>query len=319
MKILITETDYFCEDLQEMLQQIGDVKVIDTNMESLLESIESIDILLIGLEITINRKIIEKAKNLKIIGTPTTGLDHIDIKAANEKNIEIISLKGDFDFTDKIHASFEHTIALMLAIMRKIPFAFESVKNYSWERKKYVGHELKNKVLGILGYGRIGKKVAKICSQFQMKVIANDIDFEKIKNDGFEAVSKEELFRKSNIIIICVPLKESTINLVNKKEILLMKEGSWIINTSRGRIINEDALLEALKTEKLTGVAVDVLSTENTSSHPHSNKLIEYSRTHDNIIITPHIAGSTFESMSMTGNYIVEKILKFLRNDKKSV
>ena len=98
-----------------------------------------------------------------------------------------------------------------------------------------------------------------------------------------------------------------------------MKEGSWIINTSRGRIINEDALLEALKTEKLTGVAVDVLSTENISSHPHSNKLIEYSRTHDNIIITPHIAGSTFESMRMTGNYIVEKILKFLRNDKKSV
>ncbi len=312
MKILITEKDYFNEDIQEMLHQLGEVKVIDTKMENLLEFIENIDILLIGLEFTIDRNIIEKAKNLKVIGTPTTGLDHIDIEAANERNIKILSLKGDFDFTDKIHASFEHTIALMLTIMRKIPFAFESVKNYSWERKRYVGHELKNKVLGILGYGRIGKKVAKICTQFQMKVIANDIDFEKIKKDGFKAVSKEDLFRKSNIIIICVPLKESTINLVDKKEFLLMK-GGWIINTSRGRIINEDALLEALKTEKLTGVAVDVLSTENTSSHPHSNKLIEYSRTHDNIIITPHIAGSTFESMRMTGRYIAEKIINIFK------
>ncbi len=310
MKVLITETDYFGEDIQKMLQKLGKVKVIDTSMERLLESVEDIDILLIGLDLPIERKVIEKGKNLKAIGTPTTGIDHIDIKAAKEKNIKIISLKGEYDFLDKIHASFEHTMALMLTILRKIPYAFESVKNFSWERKKFVGYELKNKTIGILGYGRIGKKVANICLHFKMKVIANDINMEKIKDDGFEAVLKEELFKRSDIVVISVPLEENTINLVDKKEIFQMKDGSWIINTSRGRIINDYALLEALKSKKLAGAAVDVLSTENTASHPQSNKLIEYSRIHDNLVITPHIAGSTIESMRMTGRFIAEKVLK---------
>lgn len=315
MKILITEADYFPKDVQEMLKELGDVNVIETNMNILIDSIRDIDILLIGLELNINKNVLDSANKLKIIGTPTTGLDHIDLNIAKEKGISIISLKGDYKFTDKIHASYEHTIALILTLIRKIPSAFDSVKNYSWERKKFVGHELKNKTLGILGYGRIGKKVAKICSQFQMKVIANDLSNERIKKDGFEAVTKKGLFQKADIVIICVPLEESTINFVNEKEISLMKNGSWIINISRGKILNEEALLQVLNNHKLAGAAVDVLSTENTPSHPFSNKLIEYAINHDNLIITPHIAGSTFESMRMTGYYIAEKVIKLIKNN----
>ena len=310
LKILITEDDYFPYDIQEMLKEIGEVKVITTSIDSLIENIRDVDIIFIGLELNINRRILEIAENLKVIATPTTGLDHIDIETANKKNIKIFSLKGDFEFTDKIHASYEHAIALMLALLRKIPSAFESVKQFSWERKKFVGNELKDKTLGILGYGRIGRKIAKVCSQLQMNIIATDLSVQFIQNDGFKAVSKNDLFKDSDIIIICVPLKESTINFVNRKEFGLMKNGTWIINISRGKIVNEEALLEALYSGKLTGAANDVLSTENTPSHPQSNKLIEYARSHNNLLITPHIAGSTFESMSMTGLHIAKKVIK---------
>lgn len=314
MKFLITEPDYFYEDIQNLFKEYGEVKIIDASMEKLLSSIKDIDVLLVSLELNINRKVIEMAKNLKIIGTPTTGLDHIDLKAAKENNIKIVSLKGDFDFLKKVDATFEHNIALLLTLLRKIPSAFDSVKKKSWERKKFVGYELKNKTIGILGYGRLGRKVAKLCSNFKMKVIANDLTDIDIKENGFQFISKEELFKRSDIISIHIPLEESTVNLIDKKEIALMKPGSWIINTSRGEIINEDALLDALQSGKLAGAAVDVLSSEFTPNHPHSNKLIEYAITHDNLIITPHIAGSTVESIRMTGLHIAKKIINIIKN-----
>ncbi len=313
MKILITEPDYFYKDVQKLLEEIGEVKVIEASMTQLLESIEDIDIFLGSLELNINKKVIKLAKKLKIIGTPTTGLDHIDLKAAKERNINVISLKGDYEFIKEIDATFEHTIALMLSLIRKIPYAFESVKRFSWERKKYVGRELKHKTIGILGYGRLGRKVAKLCSHFKMKVIAYDLNNLDIKKDGFEFVPKAELFKNSDILSIHVPLEESTINLVDKEELALMKSNSLIINTSRGKIINDEALLEALENGKITGAALDVLSSENTQSHPHSNKLIEYARKHDNLIITPHIAGSTIESMRMTGLHIAKKVIETIK------
>ncbi|MFX1256322.1 MAG: NAD(P)-dependent oxidoreductase [Promethearchaeota archaeon] len=314
---MITEPDYFYEDVQKLLQEVGEVKLIEASMTNLLESIEDIDVYLGSLELNLNEKVINIAKKLKIIGTPTTGLDHIDLTAAKNRNIKIISLKGDYEFIKEVDATFEHTIALMLSLIRKIPFAFASVKNNSWERKKFVGRELKHKTIGILGYGRLGRKVANICSHFKMFVIVNDLNDINIKKDGFEFVSKEELFRNSDILSIHIPLEESTVDLVDKEDLALMKSDSFIINTSRGKIINDEALLDALENGKIAGAAVDVLSTENTPSHPYSNKLIEYAKKHDNLLITPHIAGSTIESMRMTGLHIAKKVIEIIKKDYK--
>jgi D-3-phosphoglycerate dehydrogenase / 2-oxoglutarate reductase len=307
--ILITEEDYFHKSLQAKLAKIGDVQVIKPS--ALKQHIADADIILISLESKIDKPLIDKAKKLKIIGTPTTGLDHIDTDYAKTKGIEVISLKGDIKFLEDIDATAEHTIALLLSLIRKIPSAFNSVLNYSWDRKKFMGSELKYKTMGIIGCGRLGKKVAAIAQAFRMNVIYYD----KNPTNGFEFVSKEELLKKSDIISIHLPLEPQTVNYLSKGEFNLIKKGAILINTSRGKIIDEEVLLEALKNKKLAGAAVDVLATENTEYHPKTNKLIAYAKEHDNLIITPHIAGTTQESMHMTAEHIVEKVIKKVKDN----
>ncbi|RJQ17646.1 hydroxyacid dehydrogenase [Candidatus Woesearchaeota archaeon] len=309
MHIVITEPDIYSTKSIEKLRDLGEVTLLHPSKKEVLQHIESANVLLIGLQLFVDEEIIEKGKKLKIIGTSTTGTDHIDIKKAEQQNISIVSLKGDLQILEQIDATAEHTIALMLALFRKLPDAYASVKEYRWERKLFVGHELKNKTLGILGFGRLGKKVAALGKAFGMKVMVHD---KKQVTKEYSSVSKNELFQTADIVSVHVSLEDDTVHLVSTKEFSLMKRGSWLINTSRGKIVDDDALLDALNSGKLAGAAVDVLSTENTPGHPKNNKLIAYARSHNNLIITPHIGGSTFESLDLTSSYLVEKIKKHL-------
>jgi D-3-phosphoglycerate dehydrogenase len=267
--------------------------------------------LIVRLAHRIDREIIDTGENLEVISTATTGLNHIDTDYAKEKKIDILSLKGETKFLEDIHATAEHTWALILALIRKVPQSFQSVKKGEWDRDSFKGRELHGATLGIVGFGRIGKKIAKYGQAFGMEVIAYTKDtIEQV--DGVSLVdSLSTLLEKSDIVSIHVPLNSTTRMMFRDKEFNIMKKGSILINTSRGEIIDEDALMNAIKYGFLAGAALDVLEDEVALIRKRKSKIIEFAKNEDRIIITPHIGGATIESMEKTEIFMADKLVNY--------
>lgn len=321
MNIFITEPEQYSEKALALYRLLGEVKLAPQFKlrSELLLQLKDCEILVIRLGLVIDKELIDAAPNLKIIASPTTGLNHIDVEYAKSKNIKVVSLKGETEFLRTVHATAEHTMALMLALTRKLPSSFESVKSGIWNRDLYKGTELAGKTLGIVGFGRLGSKVAKYAEIFGMRVIAYDpyVSDEIVTRANVEPVSFEALLVASDVVSVHVSLSDETRGMIGAYECGLMKKGAMLINTSRGEIIDEKALLNALQSEQLAGAALDVLTDElqwgeskKISGNGTSEALIEYARTHDNCIITPHIGGATKESMEKTEIFIAERITR---------
>lgn len=305
-KILITEKKDFSSKAIKLLEKRGfKVDLQDLNYNNLIKIIKKYDGMIIRLGIKIDKKMIDKGNNLKFIATPTTGLDHIDIDYALKKGIKIISLKNEKRFLNQITPTAELTFGLILTLLRKIPEANISVKKNIWDRDLFIGEDLKNKNLGIVGLGRLGLQVAKIGKAFKMNIAYYDPYVNNKKYNNKKTL--KSLLEWSDIISLHVHLNNQTINLINKTNLKYMKPNSYIINTSRGEIINEKDLLYALNHKLIKGAALDVLSNELNNSKKISSKLIDYSKNNNNLIITPHIGGATKESMRMTEEFIIKK------------
>jgi D-3-phosphoglycerate dehydrogenase len=245
--------------------------------------------------------IIEAAKNLKVIGRAGSGLDNVDKTAATKKGIVVMNTPGGNTIT-----TAEHTIALMVSLARQIPQATMSMKSGKWEKKKFMGVELFNKTLGIVGIGNIGSQVARRMQAFSMNIIAFDpfLSEEKAKDMGVEKVSLKELFKRADFITIHTPLTPETKNLINKEVIKTMKPGVRIINCARGGIINEKDLYDALVEGKVAGAALDVLEKE----PPENNPLL----TLDSVVTTPHLGASTREAQENVAVAVAEQIVDYL-------
>lgn len=309
-KILNTIGDSFSKEAKKILGIFGDVDYFLLTQEELKEKIPDYDLLLVGLGLNITKEVIDKGKNLKIIATATTGLDHIDIDYAKKHGIKIVSLRGENDFLDTITGTAELAFGLMIDLLRFIPHAFEDVKSYHWNRDAFRGKVLRGKTFGILGLGRLGRMMAKYAKAFEMRVIYFDPNS---NNEKYEKVDFETLIRESDILSIHVHLSDETENIINAEVFDKMKDSAMLINTSRGKIVNEDDLLRFLNSQKIGGYATDVLSGElnfdkNFSNHP----LVEYAKNNKNLIIVPHIGGMTNESREMTDIFIAEKIKKVI-------
>jgi len=306
MKILITEPANFSENSVNLLRQHGfKVDLKDVSRNELKKIIKNYDGLFVKLKINIDRSLLSKSK-LKFIATPTTGTNHIDEEYAKNKNIEIISLKGEVEFLKNITGTAELTFGLLFAVLRKICPAFDSVKNNKWVRDKFIGNELKGKTLGIVGLGRLGKMVARIGDAFQAKVVYYD---PYVSDHKYANLSLTDLASTADIISIHVPLNEKTTHLINEKILNRCKSTCIIINTSRGEIIKEEALIEALIAKKIAGVGLDVLENEIEKTNIY-NKIIKYAKNNNNIVITPHIGGATWEGLIQTQDFITKKIIK---------
>ena len=315
IKILNSESKDYSQEAYSVLLSLGSVQQSNLNRKSLLELIPEYDVLIVRLGNYIDKEIIDTATNLKAIITATTGLNHIDVKYANQKNVEIISLQGEYEFLKNISATSEHTIGLLLSLLRNIPSASNSVKDSIWDRNLYKGKEISGKIFGILGYGRIGIKVARYAKAFGAKVIVHDVKKITSEEEGIVVVDTlDELLKNCDILSIHVPFNQSTSNLIDQYKIDKMQKTSIIINTSRGEIINETDLLTALKSSRISGAALDVLAGEHLNTIKQSHPLIEYAKNHDNLIITPHIGGATYESMHKTEIYMAEKLSKWVKS-----
>jgi D-3-phosphoglycerate dehydrogenase len=311
-RILNAEPENYSERALEILQGAGSVEMRPLDRNGLLLSVKDVDVLIVRLRFQVDEEVFSAAPNLKAIVSATTGLDHIDLKEAEQRGVKVLSLRGETDFLRSIPATAELTWGLLLALTRNIPAAFGSVVQGRWQRDHYKGHDLAGKRLGILGLGRIGSMVARYGLAFGMQVFAYDPNPTLWVRGVKETGSMEELLSLSDVFSIHVPLKPETIKLIGAAELRLLPVGSVLLNTSRGDILDEEALLEALKSGQLAGAGLDVLSNERSESLI-SSPLIEYARTNPNLILTPHIGGATYESMAATEVFMAEKLVQYLR------
>ena len=297
-------------EVLEPLKEVGEVTIGPEDQKKLVEMIPEYDVYMTSLRTMVDKEVLDRADKLKVVLTPSTGLDHIDMKEAERKGVTVLGLKGEYDFLKSVTATAEMAVCLMLAVVRQLPAAFDAAKQGFWARDVFRGHQIAYKTLGILGYGRLGGMMAEYGNAFRMNVIACDIkDFEV---EGVKKVDFDTLLKESDVLSIHIHLTDETKGYFGKKELAKMKPGSVIVNTSRGAIVDEEALVEALKNGPLGGAGLDVIHGEwqpNLYKHP----LIEYARTHDNLVISPHLGGGTFESQKMAYSFVVDKLIKHLK------
>lgn len=255
-------------------------------------------------------KFLKKYTNLRYIIMPTTGLTHIELDYCQNNNIDVLSLKGETKFLSTIYSTSELCWSLVLNLSRKTNVAINDVAENNWNRTAYNAVDLNEKIMGILGMGRLGKKCAEYASVFGMKVKFFDINKSVEVSSDYERVSLNNLFETSDFLSIHIEGCEKNRNFVNQSYLKLMKKTSYLINTSRGMVINEEDLLLALDRNFIAGAALDVLEGEDNSLDLETNKLINYSKKNKNLIITPHIGGATFDSMCKTEKYVIQKLLK---------
>ncbi|MCD6385326.1 phosphoglycerate dehydrogenase [Candidatus Sumerlaeota bacterium] len=247
----------------------------------------------------ISARVLESAKDLRVISRNGTGIDNIDAEAARRLNIRICRAEGA-----NARGVAELTIGLLFALVRWIPFSDAGMKNEQWTRRK--GIELENRVLGLIGCGKIGKQVAIFATGLGMKVIAFDCSPDySFSPDNFNWVSEDELYMKSDIISLHLPALEEGKPLINKETISKMKSGVYLINTARASLIDEEAVLEGLESGHIAGIAIDVYAQE----PPSDYRLVKHNR----VIATPHIGGYTSESISRATRIAVDNLLKNLQ------
>lgn len=271
--------------------------------DQILEKISTFNIVIVRSRTTITKEMIEKADNCKIIARVGVGLDNVDQDAAKTKNIRVINaVEG------AMNAVAELVLGLMLSLARQTGRGDRAIRNDQWLKKELKGTELRGKYLGIIGLGNIGKRLGRLARALNMNVIGYDvmpIDEEFAKEVGLMKADLNTLLQSSDYVSIHVPLLDSTYHLLDAEKMSTMKNTAKIINTSRGGVVDEDALYNALKNGTLDGAALDVFEKEPAIG----TKLAEL----DNVILTPHIGAQTKEAQSLAANVIAEKIIQILR------
>ncbi|MDC0343257.1 hypothetical protein OAN10_03295, partial [Alphaproteobacteria bacterium] len=275
------------------------------------KTLKDVEYLFVRLNYKIDKNFLKKTNKLKCIITPTTGINHIDSEEIIKKKIKLISLKGEKKFLESINTTPELTWGLALTLIRKINIAFEDVLKEKWNRDKFRGFDLNEKCCGIIGYGRIGKKISKYAKSFGMKVLVND-PINKSKNN-IENVTLNKLFRSSFLIFVTASYDEKNKNMIDKK-LFKLSSYCFFINTSRGELINYNDMIKYVNTTNLIGVALDVLPDEqNNKKRINFIKKIKKIKNYKNqYLITPHIGGATISSMNKTELYIAKKFLKYV-------
>jgi len=312
---ILTEPKGYSEKAITILRKLGPVCEWPDAVKK-PSIMRSADILVVKLGMQISKKVMDRLPNLKIIATSTTGLNHIDIKEAERRKIKIVSLRGEAKFLKTITPTAEETIGLIIALMRKLPWGFESLKRGEWTREKFYGNELFGRTLGIVGFGRLGSIVARYARCFGMKVIVCDpyVSEKEMVRAGVRRVNINKVFSESDVVSIHVLLTDKTHSLIKQNHFKLMKPTAYFINTARGEIIDEKALLEALQKKRIAGAALDVLSGEDPKGgHIKKNSLVKYAKAHDNLFIIPHLGGASFDAMARTEEFIAGKVLKAIR------
>ncbi len=299
-----------CPEALSVFDGLATVDTLPWDYDAVLGAIGGYDAYLASTSVPIDAVIIARAKRLRVIGSPATGTDHLDLAAIRAAGIACFDIAKEFDLLRSFTATSELTFALLLGLNRNLCAATAAALAGDWARERFTGFQLFGKTLGILGLGRLGTISARIGRGFGMRVIAHDI--RDVRLPDVEMVDFDTLFRLSDALTIHVHLRPETRHIVNERALSLMKPSAILLNTSRGGLIDEAALLTALREKKIAGAGLDVIDgewMEKIAEHP----LVVYARNHDNLLICPHIGGATHESINGARIFMARKVADFLR------
>jgi D-3-phosphoglycerate dehydrogenase len=269
---------------------------------SVEDQIKGFDCIVVRSATKVNKSVINAADSLKLVVRAGVGLDNVDLDAAKEKGVKVLNTPE----APSVSVA-EMVVAFMFALARQVTFADSSMKDERWEKKKLKGTELWQKTLGIIGFGRIGCEVAKRARALEMKVLASDvvdIDLACVEYDA-ERTDMYDLLKRADYVTLHVPLVPATKGMIGEKELKLMKETAFLINTARGGVVDEQALLKALDENQIAGAALDVFEKE----PPTDWKLVK----HPKIVATPHVSSSTSEAQDRVGDLTAEKVIAEFR------
>ena len=299
-KVLVC--DHIAEEGLKMLKEAG--LSVDyrpkISPEELLSVVEDFDAVIVRSRTKIKSEVIQKAKNLKAIGRAGAGLDNIDQETAKVRGISVYNSPESLT-----NAVAELALGLIIASARGIGSGHYNLKNGKWVKDTIIGTELTGKTLGLVGFGRIGRKLAELVAPFKMKILVYDIvqfDPQILATSNARTVGIDELLASADFVSVHVPGGKGTSSMIDEGKLSLMKKTAYIINTSRGEVIDENALVNALKNGVIKGAALDVFSVE-----PPINKEL---LTLDNVVFTPHIGGQTVEAQISAATIVAEKIIK---------
>lgn len=307
-RILVAESRGFSERALRLLSAAGEVELADLSAAALPAAARHADVLWVRLRHHVGREVMAEAPALRFVVSPTTGLNHIDVEEARRRGIRVLSLRGESEFLRDIRATAELTIGLMLALLRRIPEAVAHVRAGFWDRDMFKGGELYGRTVGLVGYGRLGRILGRTLSAFDARVVAHDpfvspAEFER----PVVCMPLHELLTGADIVSLHAALREESRGFFGRREFQTMKHGALFVNTARGELLDEGALLNALESRALGGAALDVLAGESSdgmAGHP----LVRYAATHSNLLITPHVGGCTHESMGKTELFLARKL-----------
>jgi D-3-phosphoglycerate dehydrogenase len=304
MKILVC--DPIAEDGVEILRRAGAQVDVKTGLskEDLANIVNGYDALIVRSETKVTREILAAASHLQVVGRAGVGVDNIDVNAATEKGVVVVNAP-----TGNTTSAAEHAIALLLSMSRNIPAAAASLKSGKWERSKFVGMEVRDKTLGIIGLGQVGSEVARRARGLEMHVLAFDpfVPEERARVLGVDLASMDDLLAQSDFISVHTTLTEGTKKLIGKDEMAKMKPTARIINTARGGIVDESALVEAITTGRIAGAAIDVFEQEPITQHPLFGL--------DSVVVTPHLGASTAEAQERVAVDVAHQIVAVLNGE----
>ena len=296
------------DSIAEKILSLNNIEVdvkTDLTIEELIAKIPSYDGLIVRSATKVTKKIIDNAKNLKIIGRAGAGVDNIDLISAKEKKILVMNTPGG-----NTNATAEHTLALLLSLSRKISKADTSTHKGEWAKKNFKGNEIKGKTIGIIGFGNVGRRFAEMCTALGLKVLVVSKSFNDVKDEypNYDSCDLNDALEQADIISFhCKPNFDGS-SVINSKELNLMKDTALIINTARGNLVSEVDLCEAIKEKKIGGAAIDVFATE-----PATNNTLFGL---ENILLTPHIAASTSEAQVIVAEMVANQFVEYFLNNK---
>lgn len=292
-----------------ILERVGEVIYTDhPQRDELLPLLHRVDAIFPNTKMMLDRDIIDAAPRLKLICTPSTGTDHIDKVYCEQKGITVLSLTHDYSLLETITSTAEHAFGLMLCVVRNMPWSFDSVRTGEWDYTKFRGRELQGRVLGIVGFGRLGRMMSRFADAFDMQVLAYDPHV-TVTDAWVEQVERDALLDRSEILSLHLHLTPDTHRMIDRTWFDRM-HGTYLVNTSRGCVIAEEDLLHALQSGRIRAAGLDVLCGEiegDMGRHP----LIQYARTHSNLMITPHCGGMSYDGQEKAFTFAAAKLARF--------
>jgi len=308
MKIVCITPIKHLDEVYERLEQYGEViyvpEISKLELTTLLSETPDIEYLFTNpnkQNFILDEEVL-KNSNIKVINTCSTGLNHIDIDYCERNNVEVWSLKEDFELINDLPSTAELSFGLMMSLLRKIPEGFDSVKKGEWDYEPFIGRQVKGLTIGIIGFGRLGRITAELFKGWGVNILVND---PYVGTFEYEQVEIKEIQKKSDVVFLHLHANKETRNMVDRELLSNMKKGSILINTSRGELVNEKDVINSIKEGHLGGYGTDVITDE--FGDVKESELVEFSRKNNNVVITPHVGGMTWEGQTKAYKWAIDK------------